>query len=590
MIITATDSSTGTNAPFTGARAYFITVAQPTITIPTVLPGGTVSTAYSQTLAATGGTAPYSYTSTGTLPTGLALVGDMLVGTPSAGGTFNFTIVARDSTSGTGSPYSGSQAYSVTIGQTAQTISFPALANAPLSASPLSLSATASSGLTVAFGSSTTTVCTVSGTALTLLQTGTCTITASQAGDAGYTAAAPVSRSFTVTPSALVLTTNGATGTTVGASYSQTNTASGGVAPYSYALNAGAFPPGVTLAPATGIASGTPTIAGTFSYRLQVTDSQGAPVTVNGSIVTTTIAKGNQTVAFTSSAPSPSVGSASYTLSATATSGLAVTFLRDGASTGCVLSGNIVTFPAAGTCVINASQAGDSNWNAATQAQQSFVISNASAIGSSVSFSPATLGAGTSGTMTIAFTNANAFASPQFSLSLHSNSAIMTRVPGSGGTCVGWNSGVPSASQVDFSSLSIPTSGCTITLPYQGTNPGTASFNIDGFTPAGYPATAAATSNTVTVLPTVTSLSPASAQVSATVEINGTGFSTTPANNIVRFGATTVTVTAATATKLTVTAPATGSGAVAVTVAVNGQTSIGAVNFTFLDPPIAANK
>ncbi|RYY25598.1 MAG: autotransporter domain-containing protein, partial [Sphingomonadales bacterium] len=39
-----------------------------------------------------------------------------------------------------------------------------------------------------------------------------------------------------------------------------------------------------------------------------------------------------------------------------------------------------------------------------------------------------------------------------------------------------------------------------------------------------------------------------------------------------------------------VTAPATGSGAVAVTVAVNGQTSIGAVNFTFLDPPIAANK
>ncbi|MFX5494435.1 IPT/TIG domain-containing protein, partial [Acinetobacter baumannii] len=55
-------------------------------------------------------------------------------------------------------------------------------------------------------------------------------------------------------------------------------------------------------------------------------------------------------------------------------------------------------------------------------------------------------------------------------------------------------------------------------------------------------------------------------------------------------GSTTATVTAATATTLTVTAPSAGSGTVSVTATVNGQTSPGGVNFTFIDTPIAADK
>jgi hypothetical protein len=56
--------------------------------------------------------------------------------------------------------------------------------------------------------------------------------------------------------------------------------------------------------------------------------------------------------------------------------------------------------------------------------------------------------------------------------------------------------------------------------------------------------------------PTITSISPTSGAVGTTVTITGTFFSSTPANNVVFFGATKATVTAATTTSLTVTVPA----------------------------------
>ena len=61
------------------------------------------------------------------------------------------------------------------------------------------MSATASSGLAVSFASTTTSVCTVSGTTVTLVAVGTCTIQATQAGNANYAAATPVNQSFQVT-------------------------------------------------------------------------------------------------------------------------------------------------------------------------------------------------------------------------------------------------------------------------------------------------------------------------------------------------------------------------------------------------------
>ncbi len=80
----------------------------------------------------------------------------------------------------------------------AQTISFTALSDQVLGAAAPALSATASSGLAVSFASATPSVCSVSGASVSLLIVGTCTISASQAGDSRFTAAESVSRSFAV--------------------------------------------------------------------------------------------------------------------------------------------------------------------------------------------------------------------------------------------------------------------------------------------------------------------------------------------------------------------------------------------------------
>jgi hypothetical protein len=68
-----------------------------------------------------------------------------------------------------------------------------------LGAPPFTVSATASSGLAVSFASVTPTVCTVSGSTVTLVAAGTCTIHAMQTGNTNFAAATPVNQSFLVT-------------------------------------------------------------------------------------------------------------------------------------------------------------------------------------------------------------------------------------------------------------------------------------------------------------------------------------------------------------------------------------------------------
>jgi uncharacterized repeat protein (TIGR01451 family) len=80
-----------------------------------------------------------------------------------------------------------------------------------------------------------------------------------------------------------------------------------------------------------------------------------------------------QTISFT--APATSFVGGGYTPSATATSGLPVTFTLDASSTGCSLSAGLVSFTAVGTCVVNANQAGSAGYDPAPQVQGSTVIS-----------------------------------------------------------------------------------------------------------------------------------------------------------------------------------------------------------------------
>ncbi|MFZ4856817.1 MAG: beta strand repeat-containing protein, partial [Desulfuromonadaceae bacterium] len=87
---------------------------------------------------------------------------------------------------------------SLTVIKADQTITFTNPGSQNLTTGSIALTVSSDSGLTVGLGSTTTGVCTVSGTTATLLTPGTCTLTASQGGDSNYNPATPVSQSFLV--------------------------------------------------------------------------------------------------------------------------------------------------------------------------------------------------------------------------------------------------------------------------------------------------------------------------------------------------------------------------------------------------------
>jgi hypothetical protein len=115
-----------------GQQMYYFTVQpdpNPALTVTTtILPSGTVGTSYSTTLAATGGTSPYTWgKSAGTLPPGLVVpvAGTGAWGVPSTAGTYSFTIRATDAAAAT-----DTQVVSITIvptipgGGTQQSLNF----------------------------------------------------------------------------------------------------------------------------------------------------------------------------------------------------------------------------------------------------------------------------------------------------------------------------------------------------------------------------------------------------------------------------------------------------------------------------------
>jgi hypothetical protein len=93
---------------------------------------------------------------------------------------------------------SGAYDTGIPLTQAPQTIAFAALPNRVLGFAPFTVSATASSGLSVTFTAGPSTVCTVAGTTITPVGAGTCTVTASQAGNTNYQAASPVSQSVSI--------------------------------------------------------------------------------------------------------------------------------------------------------------------------------------------------------------------------------------------------------------------------------------------------------------------------------------------------------------------------------------------------------
>jgi hypothetical protein len=86
----------------------------------------------------------------------------------------------------------------VQINRAVQTIHFPAISQQKLTVKPLTVNASSSSGLNITLNTNSPSVCNVNGKLLNLLQTGICSLTASQAGNGNYWAASPVNQQFNI--------------------------------------------------------------------------------------------------------------------------------------------------------------------------------------------------------------------------------------------------------------------------------------------------------------------------------------------------------------------------------------------------------
>nr|WP_256483868.1 putative Ig domain-containing protein [Aliihoeflea sp. 40Bstr573] len=283
---------TASNATGTSAAATVtITVTPPTLALTPeagALPAGTVGTAYSQTAVASGGTAPYSYAVTaGTLPVGLTLDGTTgaISGTPTEHGDFNFTVTATDAYGAT-----GVAAYSLAVGDMAPVANNgTATVAANSSANPIALSLGGGTATSVAIASAPAHgSATASGTTITYAPmagySGPDSFTYTASNATGSSAAATVT--ITVEPPTLALSpaAGGLPAGAVGTAYSQPVSASGGTAPYSYAVTAGSFPAGLSLDTTTGVIAGAPTTAGNYSFTVTASEAYAATGSVSYSV------------------------------------------------------------------------------------------------------------------------------------------------------------------------------------------------------------------------------------------------------------------------------------------------------------------
>ncbi len=227
-----------------------------------------------------------------------------------------------------------------------------------LGAGTVALSATASSALTVSFSSSTTDVCTVAGTTVTLLSYGTCTVNANQTGGSGWLAAPMISRSFTV--SRQVITFNSLSSAALGAgTRSVSATASSGLTvAFSSATTDICTVSGTTV---TLLAYGTCTV------KANQTGSNGdVALEVQRSFTVT-----RQIITF-DSLPNALLGAGTVSVSATAPSGLPVLFSTSATGV-CTVSGTTVTLNDLGQCTIIANQT-SGNGDIALPVSQSFSV------------------------------------------------------------------------------------------------------------------------------------------------------------------------------------------------------------------------
>jgi hypothetical protein len=221
--------------------------------------------------------------------------------------------------------------------------------------------------------STTTAVCTVSAGVVKFVGAGPCTLTASAAATTDYSAVTGSPQTFTVRAATATISINDIPSTAVyGGSFTPTYLYSGTGSPAESTLS-------TTTAVCT-VSAGVVKFVGvgpcTLTASAAATTDYSA---VTGSTQTFTVGQATQTITFTQPSSPVTYGVAPISLTATGgASGIAVAFTIDASSTGKgTITGNALTITGAGTLVIDATQAGNTDYKPATLVQRTIAVNKA---------------------------------------------------------------------------------------------------------------------------------------------------------------------------------------------------------------------
>ena len=199
--------------------------------------------------------------------------------------------------------------------------------------------------------------------------TGTCTVKYDQGGNGNYNAAPQVTESVNATKAnqAIVVTIHAPLNATFNSTFSVAATGGGSGNPVTFSSSGACSNSGAdfTMTSGTGTCTVTYDQAGDANYNAAPELSE-----------TTTAQKASQTITF-GALPDRTAGDPDFTVSATASSGLAVSFAASGQ---CTVSGTTVHLTGAGSCTITASQGGDSNYAAAANVPRTFQINSGASV------------------------------------------------------------------------------------------------------------------------------------------------------------------------------------------------------------------
>ena len=278
-------------------------------------------------------------------------------------GTYTISVLVGIITSTVYYAYN-SNIYTLTVNKENQTITFNSLSDKVYGDSPFNLTASSTSGLTITYTSSDTSVATISGNTVTIVGAGNSTITASQSGNDYYNAATNVPQNLTVNKASQTITFDSLSDKVYGDQPFNllASSTSGLTITYTSSDPSVATISGITV---TIVGVGTSIITASQPGNNNYNAATNVPQNL-------TVNKASQTITF-DTLSSKIFGDPPFNLTAVNTSNLIISYISSNIKVA-VISDSTVIIVGVGATLITASQSGNSNYNSAANVYQNLIV------------------------------------------------------------------------------------------------------------------------------------------------------------------------------------------------------------------------